>query len=292
MPRPLRQCHPPGGEATANGDLLAVWCAQPKGSHLDHAYGALSSDGGENWSKARILIEDPVKADGDPNILVDGRRVMVFSTRANEPNRIDKSWIIMISSDDFGRTWSSPSELVVPRQYLAGKQHNGIKLRDGTLMMGISWDKWPEMGMAARTEGEMDNTTGVLLSKDGRHWTLHGAIHAFVEEELQGRPMDMRTISGGIGGRPGFRKLLRSGSSHHYESRSDDSGVSWSKPVPSPLPGHNTPCALWRLDENPGEIIVVWNNSPLTRYPLSTAISADGGRTWSRPRAVAETDGT
>ena len=38
------------------------------------------------------------------------------------------------------------------------------------------------------------------------------------------------------------------------------------------------------------EIIVVWNSSPLTRYPLSTAISADGGKTWSKPRIVAQTE--
>ncbi len=270
-----------------NGDLLTTWCAHVKGSQLDHIYGALSSDGGKTWSEARLLIQDAVKADGDPNIVVDGNRTLVISTRAAADNKIDKSWLIMIASDDFGKTWSAPTEIVVPRQYMCGKQANGIKLRDGTLMMGISWDKWPEMGLYARTEGEMDLTTGVLVSKDGAHWTLHGAIHTYVEKIMPGstnglcEPSIVELDNGSV------LMLLRSGASHHYESRSDDSGLTWSKPVPSTLPGDNTPSALWRLDESPKEIVVVWNNSPLTRFPLSTALSADGGKTWSRPRHIA-----
>ena len=273
-----------------NGQLLTVWCGHAKGAERDRVYGALSADGGRTWSAPRVLIEDAVKADGDPNILVDGNRTQVFSTRVAVPNPIDKSWTMMISSDDFGRTWSSPKELVIPRQYVSGKQHNGIKLRDGTLMMGISWDKWPEFGMHARTEGEMDITVGVLVSKDGLNWTLHGALHAFVEKETPNctngldEPSLVELDNGQV------FMLLRAGATHHYESRSDDDGITWSPPVPSPLPGNNTPSALWRLDDHPEEIAVLWNSSPLARYPLCAALSADGGKTWSAPRLVAGTE--
>jgi predicted neuraminidase len=158
-------------------------------------------------------------------------------------------------------------------------------------MFGVAWDKWPEIGQAARTEGEMDLTAGVMLSKDGVHWTLHGAVHTFLEKVTPGgtnglcEPSLVELSDGEV------LMILRSGSSHHYESRSRDGGLTWSAPVPSPLPGHNTPSALWRLDQNPKEIIVVWNSSPLTRYPLSTAISVDGGKTWSNPRIIVKTDG-
>src|SRR5262249_43923784 len=85
--------------------------------------------------------------------------------------------------------------------------------------------------------------------------------------------------------------ILRTATSHHYESRSRDGGLTWDPPRPSLLAGHNTPSALWRLDQNPREIIAIWNNSPLNRYPLSVAISSDGGRNWSKPRDVAISDG-
>ena len=84
--------------------------------------------------------------------------------------------------------------------------------------------------------------------------------------------------------------ILRSGDTFHYESRSRD-GDDVVAPVRSSLPGHNTPTALWRLEQNPKEIIAVWNSSPLTRYPLSTAISSDGGKTWSAPKIIAKTEG-
>jgi hypothetical protein len=190
-----------------------------------------------------VLIEDPVKMDGDPNILVDGKRVLVFSTRVFVPNQINKSWTMMIRSEDDGQTWSKPTEIPIPRQYIAGKQHNGIKLRDGTYMFGIAWDKWPEMGLSARTEGEMDLTAGVMLSKDAVRWTLHGAVHTFVEKLTPGgtnglcEPSLVELENGEV------LMILRSGDTFHYESRSRDGGLTWSAPVRSSLPGHNTPTA-------------------------------------------------
>jgi len=275
----------------SNGQLLTVWWVSAKNQPKGSIYGAFSPDSGRTWSEPQVLIEDAVKASGDPNILVNGKKVFVFSTQVFVPNKINKSWIAMVRSEDDGKTWSKPVDVPISRQYVAGKQHNGIKLRDGTYMFGVAWDKWPEIGMAARTEGEMDLTTGVMLSKDGEHWTLHGAVHTFVDKispnSTNGlcEPSLVELDNGEV------LMILRSGDSFHYESRSSDGGITWSAPARSSLPGNNTPSALWRLDQNAKEIIVVWNSSPLTRYPLSTAISADGGKTWSQPRILAKTDG-
>jgi predicted neuraminidase len=85
--------------------------------------------------------------------------------------------------------------------------------------------------------------------------------------------------------------LMRTGTSWIYEARSRDGGRTWSGPRRSPLAGHNAPMALWRLDENPKEVIVIWNNSPVDRYPLCVAISKDGCRSWSTPKDVAGVTG-
>jgi hypothetical protein len=47
---------------------------------------------------------------------------------------------------------------------------------------------------------------------------------------------------------------------------------------------------LWRLRDS-GDVLVVWNNSPLNRWPLAAAISTDGCKTWSPPRTLANMPG-
>jgi len=274
-----------------DGRLMTVWAAGNAGGRSMRVVASFSADDAHTWSAPRILIDDPEKVDTDPNILVDGRRVFVYCTRVNIPNRIDKSWTYMTRSEDNGATWSAPLEIAIPRQYISGKQHNAIKLDNGSYAMGIAWDLWAEEGMAARTEGEMNLSTGVLLSNDGVHWTLHGDLHATVEKVTPGainglcEPALVQLANGEI------FMLLRSGGSHPYVSRSDDEGVTWSEPKPSTLVGHNTPTALLRLRKHSDEILTVWDNSPLVRWPLTAAISADGGKSWSTPRVIAPGDG-
>ncbi|MES2695113.1 MAG: sialidase family protein [Verrucomicrobiota bacterium] len=271
----------------ANGHLMAVWTTSAKGSQTGHLYFSLSADAGSTWSKPRLLLKDAERKDGDPNIVIDGPRVFVYSTRVSVPNAISKSSVFALSSDDFGATWSAPRELAMPRQYVVGKQHKGLKLSNGTFLMGISWDNWPERGFTAKAEGEMDLSSGVLLSKDALNWTLHGELHTYLEKSTPSsinglcEPAVVEVTQGEI------LMLLRSGSSRHYESRSRDAGLTWSKPEPSALVGHNTPTSLWRLEQSPHAIVAAWNNHPINRYPLSVALSPDGGRTWSPPRIVA-----
>ncbi|MBK9167528.1 MAG: exo-alpha-sialidase [Bryobacterales bacterium] len=270
-----------------DGRLFAVWGVYAKGSGDGRIYGAFSQDSGKTWSDPRLMIDDPKFNDGDPNILVDGSKVFVYATRVTIPNDIFKSRTTYTKSEDNGQTWSPVGEISIPRQYTPGKQHNGIRLSDGTYCMGISWDLWPEKGMRARTEGEMNLASGVLRSTNGVEWTLHGNIHVYLEKLT---PFSTNGLA-----EPSLVELedgeilmyLRSGGSRHYESRSRDGGLTWSAPVPSPLVGHNTPTALWRLQQNPKEIVAVWNSSVLQRFPLSVAVSSDGGRTWSKQRHLA-----
>lgn len=276
-----------------DGRLITVMGAYAKEAGSPSRIAAVfSSDGGKTWGPHRVLYEekDPKRFDGDPNILVDGNTVFVYWTHTYMPNIIKKSWTFGIQSNDNGATWSAPREIVIPRQYTPGKQHNAIKLADGTYAMGISWDHWPEQGMNARTEGEMNLSSGLLLSKDGWNWTLHGDLHVFLEKVTPGstnglaEPAPVQLADGEI------LMFLRSGSSRHYEARSHDGGISWTPPAPSSLVGHNTPVAVMRLAGS-NEIVAVWNHSPINRFPLSAALSADGGRTWTTPRVLAHSKG-
>ena len=272
-----------------DGRLLVVWGGQGKNDGGNgRIYGAFSSDGAITWSKPRLLIDDPKFNDGDPNTLVDGNTVWVYATRVRIPNDIRNAWTWMVKSTDNGATWSEPRQIVIPHQYTPGKQHNAIRLRDGTYAMGISWDLWAEQGMAARTEGEMDLASGLLLSADGENWTLAGNLHAAVPGKVRPgytnglcEPSIAQLADGE------FLMILRTGGPRHWEARSRDGGHTWTKPAPSGLTGANTPSALWRNERDPGEVVAVWNSNPLQRWPLVVAVSSDGGRTWSSPRILA-----
>lgn len=270
-----------------DGRLLAVFGAMGKGQTNGRIYGAFSSDGAKTWSAPKLLIDDPKMDDGDPNMLIDGNKVWVYGTRTRIPNDIKKAWTTVVKSTDNGATWSEVKEVFIPRQYTPGKQHNGIRLNDGSYAMGISWDLWAEKGMAARTEGEMYLASGLLLSTDGDNWTLHGNIYAQAADKIRPsftnglcEPSIVQFPDGEI------LMILRSGGSHHYESRSKDGGLTWSKPKPSSLTGSNTPSALWADRKNPDDVVAVWNINPLNRWPLVAALSRDHGKTWSNPRII------
>jgi hypothetical protein len=47
---------------------------------------------------------------------------------------------------------------------------------------------------------------------------------------------------------------------------------------------------LWRLRDS-GDVLVIWDNSPLHRWPLAAALSKDGCKTWSQPRTLVNTPG-
>lgn len=276
---------------TESGKLIAAWSVSgPKNSDGRIAV-STSEDGAKTWSEPITAIDTPGQFDGDPSLIIDGKRILVIPSTVVPPNKITKSEVWMTVSEDDGQSWSKPVEIKTGFKYFVGKRHIGLKLKDGTLVMPASYDIWAERGTPAKTEGEMDLKAGVLLSKDGgATWSPHIDLHLFVPKVTPFstggvvEPAIVELANGEL------YMLLRTGTEYLYESRSSDGGKTWSEPVQSKLQGHNTPASLWRLDGVPNEIIAIWNNSPRNRYPLSVAISADGAKTWSQPRDVARSD--
>lgn len=278
---------------TGKSNLFTVWTRIDGRSHGSDRriaiVGAFSKDGGRTWGEPAVLIQNPGLGDYDPNIVVDDDRILVFSTTTpvSQP-LIDHSVVWMTYTDDEGGTWSKPAEIKTVFKYLVGKRHAGIKLRDRTLAMPFSWDRWAQAGTPARTEGEMDLNSGILVSKDhGLTWTPRGELHILAQKvrpEGTGGLCEPALVELDNGD---LYMMFRTGTSSIYEARSHDSGFTWTRPVPSKLQGYNAPMALWRLDRNPKEVIVIYDNSPRDRFPLCVAITGDGGKSWSPPRNVA-----
>ena len=276
--------------ALPDGRLFLAWQANGGQAGSTRIVGAFSSDGGRHWDKPETVIDTPL-ADGDPAVILAPDEIQVYSTTVpGGPLVYSETWKSTRKYN--GSTWSAPIKMPAHHKYEVGKNHIGLTLSDGTLLMPYSWDVLLEEATPVAGEGNMKLKSGVLRSRDGGEtWTPGGDMFVDVPEKKSVRatggvcePAMVLLPNGEI------FALLRTSDSWHYQSRSRDGGLTWDTPAPSPLAGHNSPSALWRLRDS-GDVLVVWNNSPLHRWPLDVALSKDGCKTWSKPRTLANTPG-
>jgi sialidase-1 len=76
-----------------------------------------------------------------------------------------------------------------------------------------------------------------------------------------------------------------------YRAYSRDKGKTFSEL--QPITGVESPLSPQSIKRHPGsgDLILVWNNSPKQRTPLSTAVSSDEGMTWKHVKVLDETAG-
>jgi hypothetical protein len=275
-----------------DGRLFLAWIAEMGFARGGRIVGAYSSDGGRTWGTPLELINQRDRNDGDPVIIVDGHRLMVISTSSRLPERADKFnpwpvrfdrlWWYMTSTEDDGKTWSKPVEVKCPHLY-AGKRSAGYKLKDGTLVQPYYYETAAERGRVPRLEGDMRVVAGMVRSRDGgRTWVSGQMVDIPDSKSGADEPATVLLSSGEI------FCLLRNDLDRFYETRSLDGGLTWNPPKPSPLAAHGAPAWLHRLEDRPGdELIVGWDNSTSSgRWPLVVAYSLNGGHTWSDPKLI------
>ncbi len=274
-----------------NGRLVCIFSgttdAKPSKTNIAVS---TSDDNGRTWSKPQVLFNHPNAEEYDPNLLVDGDRILAFSTTVIKPGKIDSTNIYKRSSLD-GRTWTNKVQIKRPHRYICGKIHQGHRLKDGSLIMGYSWDTWAEQGKPPETEGEMDIKSGVLRSTDGGEtWSAGEDIYAEPKKTASGATGGMAEPATVVLADGRVMALLRAGGDKLYQTWSSDNGLSWEPPRPSGLTAHNSPAALWKLDNSPN-VLVVWNDSPAGRNPLAVSLSIDGGKTWNSSKTIVNTGG-
>ncbi len=273
--------------ALDDGRLLLTWSRAATEPSDDAVVYAISEDHGRTWSEPVTLIAREDFIEADPNIVVSGSRIFILCTSVNFETGIRTSTTWCVRSEDTARTWSEPYTIPMNHPYTCGKTHRGLRLADGTLVMGYAWDVVCETGAAHDAESQMDLRAGVMRSTDnGETWVNGGDTHAEYTKATEGvsgtdEPA-LVTLEDGT-----LYMLMRTGADHLYEARSADGGLTWTDIGPSPLFGSNAPAALCSFTVgNRCGTLVVWDNA-LQRFPLCAAASFDGTRTWSTPKDIA-----
>lgn len=278
-----------------DGGLLATFTGQ-RDRRPCCAVGAYSEDGGRTWGAPVVLFGGdrlgPTTCDlgegyADPNLMVvDQRAVQVLCVSLRHDNEVldlSRTRFWRRRSTDGGRTFGPVEELPRHRRYYVGMVSPGLRLTDGALVMGYSWDKPAEVGRPADGEGTMDLVSGVLISRDeGETWTPGGDCYA--DTARAGDALAHATNGldePAVVELPDNELFLlgRTGTHRLWQSRSRDRGQSWDPPEPSSLTSHNCPAALLRLADG-RSVAVVYNDHPSQRLNLSLRISGDGCRTW------------
>ena len=299
-----------------NGDLLCTWFGGTQEGIADiSAYYSRLKKGSNTWTKATKLSDDATRSEQNPLFFVDPENVLWLLYTAQVSGNQDTAIVRYRKSKDFGETWG-------PINTLLEDPDKGIFIRQPiTVMPNGDWllpvfyciakpgEKWV---------GSYD-TSGVMISKDkGETW-----FNVDIPDSLGCVHMNIMMLQDNS-----LYALFRSRwADNIYESRSNDGGYTWSKPIPTILPNNNSSIQATVL--NNGHIALVFNNSSAKdakerrvslydeiedtsstnkkeaaiidgqknafwgapRAPMSLAISTDNGKTWSYIRNLDEGDG-
>jgi len=290
---PATQEHPRNDSASMvelpDGTLLMMWiqmhASQWGGS--DEAPSSIASmrshDGGRTWGDYRIEV---APGPGDQNvynpslILLPSGDLLFFVLVYHHlewDKPLDASGLLHRSHDN-GRTWCAPEPIWshLPR---GSANHTFTRLASGRLLKSVEevpvWGSFPKC---------VSSSSCYISDDDGRTWQ---APRNWITLPLRGTMENH--IAETHGGRLVMAVRIQLGSV--FLSRSEDQGVTWSKPQTSGLScGESMPC-LTRIPTT-GDLLLIWNHSEYDpafdhmgrRSPLTCAVSRDGGRTWSAGR--------
>jgi predicted neuraminidase len=297
--------HAPSLTVLPSGDLLCVWFAGSAEGAGDVSIGmARLPAGASRWEEPRFVTESRDRSEQNPSVFAtpDGELWLLFTSQATrgmpraewdrrkEAGEVEGLYPMQwtseirrrVSTDD-GRTWG-PVETFVRRPG-SFCRHPPIVLEDGTWLHAMYY--------SLEAGGRHGNDHSVVrISEDGgRGWIEHripgsrGRVHPSVVD---------------LGGGELVAFFRSRAADRIYSSRSSDRGRTWTEPERTVLPNNNA--SIQAAGLRSGRIAMVFNHYsanddpdvpvwPARRYPLTIALSEDGGRTWPHMRHIDPGDG-
>jgi len=262
--RPFTQCHASTVVQTADGDLLSAWFGGTEEKNPDVAVW-LSRFSGETWSPPERAAKVREAAHWNPVLFRDAEDVIYLFFKVGEDVPVWQTY--WMQSENGGRTWNDPQELVPGDVGGRGPVKNKpIVLSDGAWLAPASTE-------AKRWEPFADRSTD-----RGMTWT-RSANWAIDRNTLKGigaiQPTFWESAPGCV------HALMRTSCGRIWRTDSEDGGRTWAPVYATALPNNNSGIDALRLED--GRILLVFNPVRMNwgpRTPLDLAVSSDNGVTW------------
>ena len=236
------------GEFEKSKDSRIVWSRRPSGS--------------QTWTTPEVVFDDPGLSEGNAALWMheDGTLFVFFATIFGDG--WNEARVRYVKSTDEGQSWSSA--VTLREKYLWNARHRPIRLADGALLLPCYNES---LAIPAFFRSSDDFET----------WEELGDLPLF-DHVGQIQPALFTASDGTV------VALTRDGTrwSRIQRMTSDDRGSTWTPSVPTELPNPATSIDVVKLAN--GHVVVVFNNDPDVRRPLSVALSLDDGATFVAAR--------
>ncbi len=251
-----------------DGTMAAVWYHGEFEKSLDsRIVWSKKAPGTDEWTWPEVLYDDPERSDGNPAVWLNekGELYVFFPTIFGDG--WDGCKIRMIKSLDLGKTWGEP--VFLRESYCWNARHRPARMPNGDLLLPL-YNECLALPVFMRS------------SDDFKTWTEEGTLTSaeFMDRVSEIQPsivvLDDGTVS----------VMTRDGSAAHRIKRmtSADDGKTFGKMALTGLPNPGSSMDQVKLLD--GHVVVVFNNNPNDRWPLSVALSLDGGATFVAIRDI------
>jgi len=252
------ECHCSAICELPSGHLFGVWYAGSREKEPDVALmGArwVASTGA--WTPPRVLWDTPGQPEGNavPFVPPDGLLHLFFVTVVGEG--WDTAQLKHMTSADEGETWTEPVVMGEPLGTMV--RNKPLYLSDGRTILPMYDDRQGGSFMYISDDG------GVTWHRSARIPGPGGHIQPTLFQKHDGSIVALM--------RNDEPRLIQ-------RSQSFDRGETWTAAESTALPNPNAGCDIVALPG--GRLLLVFNDSPRRRSPLSIALSEDEGETWPR----------
>lgn len=255
------------------GEMAAVWYHGEAEKSLDvRIVWSRTDPDTVEWSEPEVLYDDPETSEGNPAVWVtETGEILVFFVSI-----IGDGWpethVRMVRSDDDGGTFSPMRTLREAECW--NTRQKPVRLESGELLLPLYIECLALPTFMRSSDNFVDDvrwTEFINLPDNDEYFAEHvGQIQPSLALRDDG------TISA----------MTRNGlpSGFVREMIGDPNGENWTPSVDIELPNSGTSIDQVRLDN--GHRVVIFNNSPEVRFPLSAALSTDDGQSYSSIRTL------